>query len=163
MQREGPPAPWQGFASTTGGVEKGATLWCVAHLPQNRDVWALTGGDGSLSLFRYRYPDQRCACVQSVACFLGLPTGVKPLCAEPVTLLLTEQRSAYAQHRIVPLGVMVEVIALCCSQCYIRGYNSQSSSALPALQMSNAATMHAQVSGCPFDTSCCDACLHAVR
>ncbi|KAK9838309.1 hypothetical protein WJX81_003592 [Elliptochloris bilobata] len=51
--------PQEGFASTAEGVEKGATLWCVAHLPQNRDVWALTGGDGSVSLYRYRYPDQR--------------------------------------------------------------------------------------------------------
>lgn len=72
----------QGFASTTEGVEKGATLWCVAHLPQNRDVWALTGGDGSLSLFRYRYPDQRCACVQSIRYCMGLSNCVKPYFAD---------------------------------------------------------------------------------
>jgi hypothetical protein len=42
-------------------MEHGATLWCVAHLPQNRDVWALTAGDGTVGLYRYRYPDKRCA------------------------------------------------------------------------------------------------------
>jgi len=51
----------QGFASVVDGMEHGATLWCVAHLPQNRDVWALTAGDGTVGLYRYRYPDKRCA------------------------------------------------------------------------------------------------------
>ena len=28
-------------------------------MPQNRDVWMVLGGDGSLSLYKYQYPDQR--------------------------------------------------------------------------------------------------------
>ena len=49
-------------------VEKGPTLWCVAHLPQNRDVFAVTGGDGTVSLMRYRYPDKRCVhCLQPLS------------------------------------------------------------------------------------------------
>ena len=104
--REAPSEPWQGFASTAEGVEKGVTLWCVAHLPQNRDVWALTGGDGSLRLFRYRYPDQRCACVQTVRYLMGLLEFVKPFLAEPVTLVFSEQRSVYAHHPRLPLGLL---------------------------------------------------------
>jgi hypothetical protein len=28
-------------------------------MPQNRDVFMVGAGDGSLSLYKYRYPDQR--------------------------------------------------------------------------------------------------------
>lgn len=36
-----------------------STVWGVAHLPQNRDVFMTLGGNGSLELWRYRYPAQR--------------------------------------------------------------------------------------------------------
>uniref|UniRef100_A0A2P2IDD9 WD repeat-containing protein 92-like n=2 Tax=Hirondellea gigas TaxID=1518452 RepID=A0A2P2IDD9_9CRUS len=36
-----------------------STVWCVKHLPQDRDIWITTGGNGSLNLWRYRYPAQR--------------------------------------------------------------------------------------------------------
>lgn len=36
-----------------------ATLWAAAHLPQDREVCVVAGGDGSLGLYRYSYPDQR--------------------------------------------------------------------------------------------------------
>lgn len=29
-----------------------STVWCVRHLPQNRDVWMTTGGNGSLALWK---------------------------------------------------------------------------------------------------------------
>eukprot|EP00958_Prasinococcus_capsulatus_P008377 scaffold820_cov376-Prasinococcus_capsulatus_cf.AAC.6 len=38
---------------------QGCTLWGCKHLPQNRDVWMVLGGDGSLALYKYHYPDQR--------------------------------------------------------------------------------------------------------
>lgn len=37
----------------------GATLWTVQHLPQNRDVFMVGAGDGSLALYKYHYPDKR--------------------------------------------------------------------------------------------------------
>ncbi|KAF2360626.1 WD40 repeat [Trinorchestia longiramus] len=36
-----------------------STVWCARHLPQNRDVWMTTGGNGSLMLWQYRYPKSR--------------------------------------------------------------------------------------------------------
>jgi hypothetical protein len=40
-------------------MSHGTTIWGVKHLPQNREVFAVLGGDGSLSLFKYNYPEQR--------------------------------------------------------------------------------------------------------
>ncbi|KAI7839135.1 hypothetical protein COHA_007138 [Chlorella ohadii] len=51
--------PTRGFAGRVDKVGRDATLWVPRHLPQNRDVFMVTGGDGSLLLHRYRYPDQR--------------------------------------------------------------------------------------------------------
>eukprot|EP01117_Protostelium_nocturnum_P012616 TRINITY_DN4643_c0_g1_i1.p1 TRINITY_DN4643_c0_g1~~TRINITY_DN4643_c0_g1_i1.p1 ORF type:complete len:369 (+),score=104.39 TRINITY_DN4643_c0_g1_i1:35-1108(+) len=36
-----------------------STIWNVKHLPQNREVWATTGGDGKINLWKYEYPAQR--------------------------------------------------------------------------------------------------------
>lgn len=41
-------------------LPQGATLWSAQHLPQNRDVFMVGAGDGSLSLYKYCYPDRRC-------------------------------------------------------------------------------------------------------
>lgn len=49
----------QGFASVSQSVSQGSTLWGAHHLPQNRDVVMLAAGDGSVSLWKYQYPDQR--------------------------------------------------------------------------------------------------------
>ena len=43
-----------------GGGQRDATLWSAQHLPQNRDVFLVSAGDGSLSLHKYHYPDERC-------------------------------------------------------------------------------------------------------
>jgi len=51
--------PTKGFASVTEKVPVGATVWGAHHLPQNREVSMVLGGDGSLMLYKYRYPDQR--------------------------------------------------------------------------------------------------------
>lgn len=41
--------------------EKGpqATLWGVKHLPQNRDLFMIQGGNGAAQLYKYHYPAQR--------------------------------------------------------------------------------------------------------
>ena len=51
--------PSKGFASLTEKVQKASTLWCVRHLPQNRDIFLTSGGSGSLYLWKYSYPDSR--------------------------------------------------------------------------------------------------------
>eukprot|EP00877_Chromochloris_zofingiensis_P007606 jgi/Chrzof1/3099/Cz12g11200.t1 len=51
--------PKKGFASTVEKVGQGSTLWCVSHLPQNRDLSMIAAGDGTLHLYKYCYPDQR--------------------------------------------------------------------------------------------------------
>ena len=50
--------PKKGFATLSNKCEK-ATLWNVAHLPQNRDLFMVTGGNGSVSLWKYDYPEKR--------------------------------------------------------------------------------------------------------
>lgn len=58
----------QGFASTAATVAQGSTLWGAAHSPQNRELFMLSAGDGSVHLFKYHYPDKRHAtfCVLSI-------------------------------------------------------------------------------------------------
>ncbi|CAG9460938.1 unnamed protein product [Pedinophyceae sp. YPF-701] len=51
--------PAKGFASATERLAQGSTVWGARHLPQNRDVSMVCGGDGTLYLYRYHYPDQR--------------------------------------------------------------------------------------------------------
>ncbi|KAK3282590.1 dynein axonemal assembly factor 10 [Cymbomonas tetramitiformis] len=48
-----------GFAGMSEKVPASSTVWGLKHLPQNRDVFMVQGGDGSLLLYKYNYPDQR--------------------------------------------------------------------------------------------------------
>lgn len=50
--------PKKGFASLSEKAHK-STVWLAKHLPQNRDVFMTTGGNGSLHLWKYNYPAQR--------------------------------------------------------------------------------------------------------
>lgn len=50
--------PEEGFAGRKEKVTK-ATLWGCHFLPQNREVFASCGGNGSISLFKYSYPEER--------------------------------------------------------------------------------------------------------
>lgn len=45
----------------TGLVERGhkSTIWCGKHLPQNREIFVTTGGNGSIMLWKYSYPVSR--------------------------------------------------------------------------------------------------------
>ncbi|KAB7502816.1 WD repeat-containing protein 92 [Armadillidium nasatum] len=36
-----------------------STVWCARHLPQNRDIFMTSGGNGSLNLWKYSYPPKR--------------------------------------------------------------------------------------------------------
>ncbi len=40
-------------------ITAGATVWGAQHLPQNREVFMVSAGDGNLYLYKYHYPDQR--------------------------------------------------------------------------------------------------------
>lgn len=53
----------QGFAGASqrvgSGTGGGSTVWGAHPLPQNREVVMVASGDGSVSLWKYQYPDQR--------------------------------------------------------------------------------------------------------
>ncbi|XP_067138247.1 dynein axonemal assembly factor 10 [Centruroides vittatus] len=50
--------PKKGFTSLMEKAHK-STIWLVKHLPQNRDIFMTTGGNGSLCLWKYNYPSKR--------------------------------------------------------------------------------------------------------
>eukprot|EP00918_Siedleckia_nematoides_P008804 GHVU01019319.1.p1 GENE.GHVU01019319.1~~GHVU01019319.1.p1 ORF type:complete len:276 (+),score=28.71 GHVU01019319.1:825-1652(+) len=50
--------PEMGYASMTHSVHS-ATVWACNYLPQNREVFATTGGNGQVCIFKYAYPQQR--------------------------------------------------------------------------------------------------------
>jgi len=49
----------EGFASLTCTTETKTTLWGVRHLPQNRDMYAILLGDGTIELYNYEYPSHQ--------------------------------------------------------------------------------------------------------
>ncbi|EDV21778.1 WD repeat-containing protein 92 [Trichoplax sp. H2] len=51
--------PEKGFAGLSEKAHK-STVWFGKHLPQNRDIFITGGGSGSLFLWKYSYPSQRC-------------------------------------------------------------------------------------------------------
>eukprot|EP00002_Diphylleia_rotans_P032015 TRINITY_DN6683_c0_g2_i2.p1 TRINITY_DN6683_c0_g2~~TRINITY_DN6683_c0_g2_i2.p1 ORF type:complete len:359 (+),score=65.62 TRINITY_DN6683_c0_g2_i2:73-1149(+) len=50
--------PQKGYASLVEKPTK-STIWCGRHLPQSRDIFMVTGGAGTLHLYKYKYPQQR--------------------------------------------------------------------------------------------------------
>lgn len=50
--------PTEGFAFLSERAHK-STVWGVRHVPQNRDLFLTTGGNGGLNLYKYSYPKQR--------------------------------------------------------------------------------------------------------
>lgn len=50
--------PTLGYSSMTETAHK-STIWLAKHLPQNRDIFMTCGGNGTLNLYKYDYPDQR--------------------------------------------------------------------------------------------------------
>jgi len=50
--------PTEGFSFLSEKAHK-STVWGVRHLPQNRDLFLTTGGNGGLNLYKYNYPSQR--------------------------------------------------------------------------------------------------------
>eukprot|EP00471_Norrisiella_sphaerica_P012014 CAMPEP_0184503658 /NCGR_PEP_ID=MMETSP0113_2-20130426/52024_1 /TAXON_ID=91329 /ORGANISM="Norrisiella sphaerica, Strain BC52" /LENGTH=356 /DNA_ID=CAMNT_0026893199 /DNA_START=357 /DNA_END=1427 /DNA_ORIENTATION=- len=50
--------PSEGYSCLTQKAHK-STVWVAAHLPQNRDVLTTLGGNGTLNLWKYRYPAKR--------------------------------------------------------------------------------------------------------
>jgi WD repeat-containing protein 92 len=47
------------YASLCEKTSHKSTVWLCRHLPQNRDIFATTGGNGTMSLYKYSYPPQR--------------------------------------------------------------------------------------------------------
>ncbi|KAH0952386.1 hypothetical protein HN011_009777 [Eciton burchellii] len=50
--------PKKGFAYLVEKAHK-STIWLVKHLPQNRELFVTSGGEGSISLWKYNYPEKR--------------------------------------------------------------------------------------------------------
>ena len=48
-----------GYSSLEEKLADNSTIWGVSHVPQNRDIFGVLGGDGKMSLYKYRYPIQR--------------------------------------------------------------------------------------------------------
>lgn len=51
--------PTKGFGHVKNNLQK-HTIWTVRHLPQNREMFITTGGNGSVYLWKYKYPEERC-------------------------------------------------------------------------------------------------------
>ncbi|KAJ3109101.1 WD repeat-containing protein 92 [Phlyctochytrium planicorne] len=51
--------PKEGYASVLEKTSDNTTVWTVKHLPQNRDIFITSGGNGSLNLYKYSYPANR--------------------------------------------------------------------------------------------------------
>jgi WD repeat-containing protein 92 len=43
--------PTEGFTGMSQKVMENSTVWCVRHLPQNRDIFMTSGGSGALDLY----------------------------------------------------------------------------------------------------------------
>ncbi|XP_059077700.1 dynein axonemal assembly factor 10 isoform X2 [Cryptomeria japonica] len=80
--------PELGILSITEKMAIGTTIWGVKHLPQNREVFMVLGGDGSLSLYKHSNPSKR-----SLKSMEGRPYGItdkvnllssQPLSTQPV-------------------------------------------------------------------------------
>jgi WD40 repeat protein len=52
--------PELGFAHLSEKAHK-STVWMARHLPQNRDIFMTTGGNGGLNVYKYTYPTSRVA------------------------------------------------------------------------------------------------------
>jgi hypothetical protein len=50
--------PESGYAFVSEMAHK-STIWGARHLPQNRDLFATMGGNGTLNIYKYNYPISR--------------------------------------------------------------------------------------------------------
>ena len=50
--------PTVGFTCLSEKAHK-ATVWCIRHLPQNRDIFMTGGGNGGFNVYKYHYPSSR--------------------------------------------------------------------------------------------------------
>lgn len=96
--------PEEGFAGRKEKVTK-STLWGCHYLPQNREVFASCGGNGSVSLFKYHYPEER-----SLKDKNGVEKGV------PGTFDLLNQKELSTQP-IVSFDWHMNKIGLCVLAC----------------------------------------------
>lgn len=59
-----------GFSCLSEKAHK-ATVWCIKHLPQNRDLFMTGGGNGGFNMYKYHYPASRTTMGQD-----NMPLGV---------------------------------------------------------------------------------------
>lgn len=51
-----PQHPSEGFAHVSEKAHK-STVWMGRHLPQNRELFVTTGGNGGINVYKYHYPE----------------------------------------------------------------------------------------------------------
>lgn len=49
----------KGYAGSVTKTKAKSTIWSVKHLPQDRDIFMTTSGNGCLNLWKYIYPSNR--------------------------------------------------------------------------------------------------------
>ncbi|MES1911827.1 MAG: hypothetical protein MHM6MM_004199 [Cercozoa sp. M6MM] len=68
----------EGFAYTLWKAHSG-TVWTAAHLPQNRDIFATCGGNGELTIYKYKYPRERVIKDKQTGEKRGVPGTLQPV------------------------------------------------------------------------------------
>lgn len=91
--------PVKGFAHLTEKAHK-STVWGVSHLPQNRDIFMTMGGNGSVFLWKYDYPSQRCVNDSE-----GQPQGVMGSLVQLQNLNLSTQPISSLDWNMDKLGL----------------------------------------------------------
>lgn len=74
----------KGFSSLTEQTKKGSTVWGVRHLPQNRELSMVLGGDGTVNLYKYHYPDQRQVKAEDNE-LMGVAGSMELLCSKEIS------------------------------------------------------------------------------
>jgi WD40 repeat protein len=95
--------PEKGYAGIEEISSGKATIWGLKHVPQNRDLFATMGGNGTLNIYKYHYPQSRSVKDQDNL-DMGVPGKVE---------LLNEKN--VAQQPIVGLDWNTDKIGLACT------------------------------------------------
>jgi WD40 repeat protein len=87
--------PTEGFAHLTEKAHS-STVWAARHLPQNRDIFMTCGGNGSLNLYKYKYPAERKLVDKETGEARGVPGTVELLASAPLS---TQPIASFDWHK----------------------------------------------------------------
>jgi len=92
-----------GFAFLSERAHK-STIWGCSHLPQNRDIFLTTGGNGGLNIYKYHYPPKRMGTHPEDGAPIGIAGGAELLNSRVVST-----------QPVVGLDWSAEYEGLCCA------------------------------------------------